>query len=460
MEAEVINKVREQQIIDKRMLQIPSQELQLHTEVENALIKIHLFDARENEILGFQSTNLNNEYYEFDNDKLQALFTSSPLQLNREFEKISLSVVSPKFVLVPSPLFIKEKATEYNVYSMPEYFFRILGKRNGLMFTVFTLAELSALLIVNLIISGKILSSIFTLPYWASVIIGGAIILSYLLLAGFKAVVKTDFFQLVIMFVMSLSVAIFLFGKTTIGSVDFNFSSASIGQAFGFLVLAGLGIMVAPDLWQRVFASNDEKSLKKGLAYAGFILLILGTCITVLGLATRHAFPSIRPEDALVYGFSNLLPLGLKEFGIVLLYAVALSSSDTEIFVISSIITRDLKNYTKKYSEESMRKMTRFFMVVLVLLVSLVAIFYQNIISLGFSMASLNLALFPVVFASLYWKLKESAVFWSLVLTFAGIVGLFVLKQLTPETAVISLPVALFSLLIFSKILKPAKSLI
>lgn len=349
---------------------------------------------------------------------------------------------------------IKEKADELNAYSMPEYFFRILGKRNGLMFTFLILVMLLALLIVNLIISGKILSSIFQIPYWASVIVGGLIILSYLVLAGFKAVVKTDFFQLMIMLVMSLGVAVFLFGKTTFSPLDFDFSSASIGNSIGFLVLAGLGILVTPDTWQRVFASNDKQSLQRGLGYAGIILLLLGVCITVLGLATRHAFPGILPEDALVKGFSELLPFGLKELGIVLLYAVALSSSDTEIFVISSIITRDLKNYTRKYSEESMRKLTRLFMIGLVVLVSLIAIFYQNILSLGFSLASLNLALFPAVFGSLYWKLKEPAVFWSLMLAFLSVVVLFVTNQLNPQTAVIPFPIALIALLIFSKIFK------
>jgi len=349
---------------------------------------------------------------------------------------------------------IKEKADQLQAYSMPEYFYKILGKRNGLMFTLLILVMLLALLIVNLIVSGKILSSIFPLPYWASVIIGGLIILSYLLLAGFKAVVKTDFFQLMIMLIMTLSVAIFLFGRTTFSAVDFDFSGASIGNSVGFLILAGLGIMVTPDTWQRVFAANDQRSLKRGLGYAGLILLILGVCISVLGLATRHAFPGIAPEDALVTGFSQLLPFGLKELGIVLLYAVALSSSDTETFVISSIITRDLKNYTQRYSDKSMRLMTRWLMVGLVILVSIIAIFYQNILSLGLSLISLNLALFPVVFGSLYWQLKERAVFWSLVLAFLTVIVLFIANQLNPQTAVLPLPVALVSLLLFSWIFK------
>ena len=349
---------------------------------------------------------------------------------------------------------IKQKADELKVYTMPEYFFKILGKKNGLMFSFFLVLQFFLLLIVNLVISGKVLSAIFPIPYFVAVIIGGVIVLTYLLLAGFKAVVRTDFFQMIIMFVMSLSVGIFLFGKTNIPVSEFNLGTMGLGNIIGFLVLAGFGIMVAPDLWQRIFATKDERNLKRGLGYSAVILLVLGIVISVVGLATKQLFPNIVPEDALVTGFSHLLPFGLKEFGMVLLYAVALSSSDTVTFVVSSIFTRDLKNYSKKYSEESMKKLTRFFMVFFIAIAVIIGIFYQNILALGFSLASLNLALFPIVFGSLYWKLKEKAVFWSLILGFISIAILFVANQLNPQNAVISLPVVLFSLLIFQKLFK------
>lgn len=239
------------------------------------------------------------------------------------------------------------------------------------------------LLIVNLIISGKVLSAIFPVPYFLAVLISGAIVLTYLLLAGFKAVVRTDFFQMIIMFVMSLSVALFLFGKTNIPVSEFNLGTLGIGNIIGFLILAGFGIMVAPDLWQRIFATKDKENLKRGLAYSALILPILGIVIGVVGLATKQFFPNIVPEDVLVTGFSHLLPLGLKEFGMVLLYAVALSSSDTITFVVSSIFTRDLKNYSQKYSEKSVKKLTRFFMVVFILLASLIAIFTKTFLVNG-----------------------------------------------------------------------------
>lgn len=349
---------------------------------------------------------------------------------------------------------IKKKADELQVYSMPEYFFRTFGKRTGLMFTGLLVLQFFLLLIVNFIIAGKVLSLIFPIPYYISVIIGGAVILSYLLLAGFKAVVKTDFFQLIIMFIMSLTVALFLFGRTNIPISEFQPFALGAGNLIGFLLLGCLGIMVAPDLWQRIFATKDEQNLKRGLGYSAIILPLLAIIISIVGLATKQFFPAIAPENALITGFSKLLPFGLKEFGIVLLYAVALSSSDTITFLVSSIFTRDLKNYTKIYRGESMRKLTRFFMIIFILVAIVIAIFYQNIIALGLSLGSLSLALFPAIISSFYWPLKERAVYWSLLLSFFSVVILFLADAVNPQNVALVLPVALVSLLVLQLIFK------
>jgi Na+/proline symporter len=220
----------------------------------------------------------------------------------------------------------------------------------------------------------------------------------------------------------------------------------------GFLLLGSIGIIVAPDLWQRIFATRDDANLKKGLGYSAIILPLLAIIISIVGLATKQFFPNIVPENALITGFSNLLPLGLKELGMVLLYAVALSSSDTITFMVSSIITRDLKNYSKTFSEESMKKLTRFFMILFVGVAAFIGIFYQNIIALGLSLGSLSLALFPVILGSFHWKLHERAVFWSLFLAITSVVVLFVGNALTPQNIAIVLPVAVIALFILQKI--------
>ncbi|MCX6762542.1 MAG: sodium:solute symporter family protein [Candidatus Moranbacteria bacterium] len=349
---------------------------------------------------------------------------------------------------------IKRKSDEMKAYTMAEYFYKIFGKKNGLMFSFILVLQYFLLLIVNLVIAGKVLALIFGVPYSLSVIIGGVVILSYLLLAGFKAVIKTDFFQLVIMFVMSLTVAIFLFGKTNIPVSEFNPIGIGLGNIIGFLLLGSIGIMVAPDLWQRIFAARDETNLKRGLGYSAIILPLLAIIISIVGLTTKQFFPHIVPEDALITGFSKLLPIGLKEFGMVLLYAVALSSSDTITFMVSSIITRDLKNYTAKFGDESMKKLTRFFMLLFVAIGVIIGIYYQNIIALGLSLGSLSLSLFPIILGSFYWTLNKKAVFWSLILAILSVVVLFVGNALNPQNTAVVLPVAIVALFILQKFFK------
>lgn len=353
---------------------------------------------------------------------------------------------------------IKQKADELRVYTMPEYFLHTIGRQSGLAFSIVLIVAFFFLLTVNLIVSGQVLSAIFPLPYNLSVAIGGAIILTYLLLAGFKTVIRTDVFQLLIMIFMTVTVAAILFGKTSIPAADLRpVGTMDSGTLIGFLVIGIFGIMVQPDLWQRMFAARDVPTMKRGLAYGACILPLLAVVLAVIGLVTKQLIPGIAPEHAFIEGFSILLPVGIKELGMVLLYAVCLSSSDTITFVVSSIFTRDLQHRTQRFNATSMKQMTRFFMAVFIVLGVLVGILSQNIIAIGLSLASLSLALFPPTFGSLFWKLSDNAVAWSVGLAALSVIPFLVTGTLTPETSIISLPVSLIALLVFQGIARLRK---
>src|SRR3989344_2826649 len=152
---------------------------------------------------------------------------------------------------------------------------------------------------------------------------------------------------------------------------------------------------------------------------------------------------SLPPAD---FSDSTLLPFGFKQLGMVLLYAVSLSSSDTIAFVISSIFTRDLQNYVPRFGEKSMRMLTRIFMVVFIGLAILVSLISQDILTLGFALAGIAIALSPAILRSFFFRLNDRAVAISLALSMLSIVVLFLFDLLSPETALISLPVALVSL--------------
>lgn len=82
----------------------------------------------------------------------------------------------------------------------------------------------------------------------------------------------------------------------------------------------------------------------------------------------------------------------------------------------------------------------------------LIAIFTQDIIALGLSLASLSLALFPPTFGSLFWKLSDHAVAWSVGIAALSVVPLLATGTLTPETSIIPLPIAVVLLSVFQGI--------
>ena len=86
MEASVLNSEKEMQIVDKRLANYAAQNLQLHFEVENNILKAHIFEPKEKEILAFQLIDLSTDYFEFDSEKLNNFFKNSPLKIDQAFQ--------------------------------------------------------------------------------------------------------------------------------------------------------------------------------------------------------------------------------------------------------------------------------------------------------------------------------------------------------------------------------------
>jgi Na+/proline symporter len=250
----------------------------------------------------------------------------------------------------------------------------------------------------------------------------------------------------------------FVWNKFTFSAGDLSLFNMSSADTVAFVLLGGLIVLPDPGLWQRVIAGKDTPSVRKGLAWGALPLCVLGAVISVMGLACRQRFPGIQPQEALVLGFSSLLPWGVKEFGMVMLYAVALSSTDTLTFVISSQFTRDLQNYCPRFGGESMRRLTRVFMVLCLAFAAGVAILNQNIIAIGLTYAGVLVALVPVIIGSTYWRLNPDAAFWSLTLGLATVFILLMLDAVTPQNITLCLPVALVALIVLQLVLRQRKS--
>jgi solute:Na+ symporter, SSS family len=346
---------------------------------------------------------------------------------------------------------LKPLADEKEFHTLSDYFYHKFGKRSGLISAIIVFIMFVALLLVQFIAGGKILSAISGWSYAYSVLIMGTIILLYLMLGGFSSVVKTDVFQFFVMITLAF-VLIFSFTKPISFTLEqFNLFSVGIGQMIGFTLIGLFILLISADVWQRAYASASKRTFKIGFSLAGLVLLIMGFTIAIIGIVAKNNFPMIESSEALYYGFTHLLPTGLLAFALIFIFASVMSSADTFAFVTSMNISKDFLSYRKKMTKEKLVKVTRVSIFALIIFSIIVAIFVQNIIDVVFSVVAIGLALSPALVGSFIWNLKEKAVFYSILLGFLSAIVLVAVGYITPETSVVTLPVSLI-VLIFGQI--------
>ena len=264
-----------------------------------------------------------------------------------------VGVVIGALLFIPFALRLRERSERY--YTLADYFRHNYGRTSSYFASLLTIFGMVGFLIVNLIASAKVFSFFTGWSFWLSSLIMVLIILCYLLLSGYKAVVATDILQyFAIMFIMVL-LSILLFNGSLIPFSEWNLFSADIFSILGFFIVGILIPFASPDLWQRVYSARGKKELKKALIWSAIIYGVVAFLLTLIALTVKSNFPLIDPDTALIYGFANLLPAGLVGLSVVLLFSAMMSSIDTYIFTASSAIVQDFFELSKEKTIKYMK---------------------------------------------------------------------------------------------------------
>ena len=264
-----------------------------------------------------------------------------------------VGVVIGALLFIPFALRLRERSERY--YTLADYFRHNYGRTSSYFASLLTIFGMVGFLIVNLIASAKVFSFFTGWSFWLSSLIMVLIILCYLLLSGYKAVVATDILQyFAIMFIMVL-LSFLLFNGSLIPFSEWNLFSADIFSILGFFIVGILIPFASPDLWQRVYSARGKKELKKALIWSAVIYGVVAFLLTLIALTVKSIFPLIDPDTALIYGFANLLPAGLVGLSVVLLFSAMMSSIDTYIFTASSAIIQDFFSFSKEKTIKYMK---------------------------------------------------------------------------------------------------------
>ena len=327
--------------------------------------------------------------------------------------------------------FIAEKlrrhSREKRALTVPDYFeshFNDTSNTLRIISVVIIFSCMMAYVAAQFTAIGKTFDAIFGIPHFLSISIGGAIVIIYTMMGGFRAVVWTDFIQGLIMVsgiaLLALVAVLHLDGfggmvekvrqasPDTLAWMGGKTTAAFFGSLVGLLGI-GLGYPGQPHVINRYMAAKDTKTIAFGAWIAiGWGLIIYISAI-VLGIAGNALFPELSdPEHLFPKAAEMLLPKVVTAVVLTGVLAAIMSTVSAQIIVAASTVAHDV--YTKilkrTLSDEKIISVSRITILVLGLGAMAIALMETRVIFwfVLFAWSGLGASFGPVILFTLYSK--------------------------------------------------------
>ena len=299
---------------------------------------------------------------------------------------------------------------------------KYLGWLYGLVLVIFTLPYLAtqpmgAGILLETLSEGEI-------PYFTGALLLTCVMIAYLVLGGMKSSAMTDVFQGLLMFTILIIFVFGFFFHDDIGG--FSEGGKSLWEnkpekfvregnftwqiIFSYTILWPITVPMFPQLFSRFYIAENDKAIRTAAwLYPTVVpvLFLFPVIIGVYGNIIEFNHPLSRTES------DNILPLILTEYAplwagaIVCIGAIAafMSTADSQILAMSSIITKDGLPAFTEIKEENEKQIGRILIIILAIIGLILAYDPPDTIFDIVSQAFTGLAvLFPTTVAVLYWE--------------------------------------------------------
>ena len=239
---------------------------------------------------------------------------------------------------------------------------------------IFLIAEVTAI--------AFLLNFISKTPLWITAGVTLIMCLLYILRGGFKLSIITDKYQFIIIVAIILSSVVLILGKLDTNSFKLIKESSPNLVSNKYLpnYTAGLTFFIAVAAtnlfhqgnWQRVFAAKNNLILKKSLIYSSSITFLIVLWMGYTGLISFSLNSKVIPDLAffdLILSKNYLLIISI----LVLALSLTLSTIDTLINAISSILIVNGRQISKSTLGNSLKEKTNYIIIFISILVFILA---------------------------------------------------------------------------------------
>jgi len=327
------------------------------------------------------------------------------------------------FALVLAPRLRRTEAI-----SIPELLSRTYGRRTAVLGAggVWALSVPAAYVLMLAVL----LRQVTGWPLWVAAVAGAAFSALYVGLSGFRAVVRTDALQLVLMyggFLVLLPAALHEAGGLqamwrALPPAHRSWDGGLGLQAVLVWYLIALQTMVEPAFYQRVFAARSPRVARTGVLVSVGAWAVFDFLTTFSGLAARVLLPDLAdPLAAYPALAARVLPAALGALFTLGLFATVMSSLDSYLFLAAATVGHDLAATPPAPGAE--RRASRWGLVVSAALAVAAALAFGSVVTLWHHVGSVvtSALLLPVLSVHLppRWRYGGGSAAWAIVLAAA-----------------------------------------
>ena len=319
---------------------------------------------------------------------------------------------------------------------------RILG-------AVITLIYLFMIAVLQIVGIGTILSTMIGWSSQLSMVLGGIIILAYLLLGGMWAVAMTDVIQIIIM-TIGVIFLVPIFALKDVGGfaglvaslppTHFELGDIGFQRIIAYVFLLVPGFLAGQDVWQKAFTAKDKKTATRGTLVAAGYIALYGAGVMLLGMCLKAAMPDLA-DTTMVFATAavTFMPSGFKGLLLAAALAAIMSTADGGILGSSTVIYNDLLKPKMNIPEGKIIFVNRILCIIVTILAVICATYIQSVlVALDVAYAYLSGCIFvPLVFAFLLKKVSAKAGFYSLITSFITVTAFFIIDGITAVTPII-----------------------
>lgn len=327
-------------------------------------------------------------------------------------------------------ILLAAKARESRLLTIPDRFAQAYDRRTAL-------ASAGLLLLLTppaayVLMIGVLCQLLFGWSLWVGVLIGTLASMVYVARGGFNAVVRTDVFQFILMFVGFIIMLLVLLGK--FGGFDWlagqvppthlTWHGGNSGWFIASWYVIALSTLVEPAFFQRCYAARDLSTAKRGVLISILFWMFFDFLTTTCGLYARAILPDLAdPVAAYPALAEKVLPAGLFGLFIVALFATIMSTINAYTLIAASTFSNDIMARLGYSRPEQMRRFTWIGLIITTGLAVGLALAIGSVIDLWYLYGTMTGAALLVPLVSSYYGKQRLSPGWGLSALLAGLGG-------------------------------------